>query len=132
MIVDHVRPVLDPLEPVLDCPDDLVEVGGVSPWYMAYVRVMATDSSRSEVVPLRALNQPSKIAEQVEAGATLIVTRNGRPIMGIVPIERLDEPVHQFRTDPMGDLDIPDLDLPPVTDEEIGATLRGMGGGLDD
>ncbi|MFJ4696395.1 type II toxin-antitoxin system Phd/YefM family antitoxin [Streptomyces sp. NPDC088766] len=93
---------------------------------------MAADPSQSEVVPLRALNQPSKIAERVEAGATLIVTRNGRPIMGIVPIERLDEPVHQFRTDPMGDLDIPDLDLPAVTDEEIGATLRGMGGGLDD
>ncbi|WP_037886555.1 type II toxin-antitoxin system Phd/YefM family antitoxin [Streptomyces viridochromogenes] len=92
---------------------------------------MVTDENQPEVVPLRALNQPSKIAEQVEAGATLIVTRNGRPIMGIVPIDRLDEPVHAFRTDPMGELEIPDLDLPAVTDEEIDTTLRGMGGALD-
>ncbi|MEU3620379.1 type II toxin-antitoxin system prevent-host-death family antitoxin [Streptomyces sp. NPDC006872] len=93
---------------------------------------MFADENQPEVVPLRALNQPSKIAEQVEAGATLIVTRNGRPIMGIVPIDRLDEPVHQFRTDPMGELDIPDLDLPVVTDEEINTALRGMGGDLDE
>ncbi|WP_327317964.1 hypothetical protein [Streptomyces sp. NBC_01235] len=32
----------------------------------------------------------------------------------------------------MGDLDVPDLDLPAATDEQISAALRGMGGGLDD
>lgn len=92
-----------------------------------YGRSVAADENQPEVVPLRALNQPCKIAEQVEAGATLIVARNGRPIMGIVPIERLGELVYPFRTDPMGDLDIPDLDLPAVTDEEIDTALRGMG-----
>jgi prevent-host-death family protein len=93
---------------------------------------MGTEPTRSVTVPLRALNQPSKIAEQVEAGQTLIVTRNGRPVMGIIPIEHLDQPVHPFRTDPMGELDWPDLDGPDLTNEEIEQTLRGMGGGLDD
>ncbi|MFJ9720815.1 hypothetical protein ACIRPQ_33590 [Streptomyces sp. NPDC101213] len=69
---------------------------------------MAVDPSQPETEPLRALDQRSS-AEQAEAGAALIVTRNSRPITGV-----------------------PDLDLPEATDEEIGATLHRMGGGLDD
>lgn len=93
---------------------------------------MGTEPTQPVSVPLRALNQPSKIAEQVEAGQTLIVTRNGRPIMGIVPIGHLDQPAYPFRTDAMGELDWPDLDGPDLTNGEIEQTLRGMGGGLND
>jgi antitoxin (DNA-binding transcriptional repressor) of toxin-antitoxin stability system len=84
------------------------------------------------VVPLRELNQPSRIAERVEAGTIVIVTKNGRPIMRIEPYGQQHAPVYPFRTDPMGPIELPDLDLPAVTDEEIKDTLRGMGGGLDD
>lgn len=70
---------------------------------------MAVDPGQPEAEPLRVLDQRSRIAEQAEAGAAPIVTRNSRPVTGV-----------------------PDLDLPAATDEEIGATLRGMGSGLDD
>ncbi|MHC0434053.1 type II toxin-antitoxin system Phd/YefM family antitoxin [Streptomyces sp. O3] len=94
---------------------------------------MGADSRQPEVVPLRALKQPAKIADQVaDRGATIIVTRNGKPIMGIIPIESLDQPVYSFRTDPMGPLDIPDLNLVTLTDGEIANTLREMGGDLGD
>lgn len=51
---------------------------------------------------LRELNQPSRIAEQVEAGRILIVTRNGRPIMRIEPYSQQHPPVYPFRTEPIG------------------------------
>ncbi|WP_231905069.1 MULTISPECIES: ATP-binding protein [Streptomycetaceae] len=41
-------------------------------------------------------------------------------------------PVHPFRTDPMGGLDIPAFDGPALTDEEIEETLRGMACDADD
>ncbi|MFP3991736.1 type II toxin-antitoxin system prevent-host-death family antitoxin [Streptomyces sp. E11-3] len=90
-----------------------------------------TETPGIAVVPLRDLNQPSRIAERVEAGTTLIVTKNGQPIMRIEAIGRQHAPAWPFRTDPMGPVDLPDLDLPTLTDEEISGTLRGMGGGLD-
>lgn len=83
-------------------------------------------------MPLRELNQPSRIAERVEAGTVVIVTKNGRPIMRIEPYGQQHPPVYPFRTDPMGPIELPDLDLPALSDEEIADTLRGMGGHLDD
>lgn len=86
-----------------------------------------TEASGALVVPLRELNQPSRIAERVEAGTVVIVTKNGRPIMRIEPYGQQHAPVYPFRTDPMGPIDIPVIDGPPLSDEEIDATLRGIG-----
>ncbi|MDI3419938.1 type II toxin-antitoxin system Phd/YefM family antitoxin [Streptomyces luteolus] len=85
-------------------------------------------------VPIRELNQDTAgVVARVEAGEVLTITRNGRPIatlspQGIQPAEV----VYPFRTDPMGPIDdLPTFDGPDLTDDEIGDTLRGMGGDVD-
>lgn len=55
------------------------------------------------MVPLRELNQPSRIAERVAHGEVVIVTKNGYPIMRIEPYSSVHAPVYPFRTDPMAD-----------------------------
>ncbi|MGP3985003.1 type II toxin-antitoxin system Phd/YefM family antitoxin [Streptomyces sp. KR80] len=90
-----------------------------------------SDTPGTVTVPLRELNQPSRIAERVEGGMVVIVTKNGQPIMRIEPYGQQHAPVYPFRTDPMGPIELPDLDLPALTDDEIEDTLRRMGG-LDD
>jgi antitoxin (DNA-binding transcriptional repressor) of toxin-antitoxin stability system len=82
-------------------------------------------------VPLRTLNQTSEIVRHIEAGHVIEVTRNGRPFADITPHSASPVASYPFRTDPMGDVDIPVLDLPNLTDEEISDTLRGMGGDVD-
>ncbi|MFL5997047.1 MAG: type II toxin-antitoxin system Phd/YefM family antitoxin [Streptomyces sp.] len=80
-------------------------------------------------VPLRELNQQtSRVLARVAAGETVTITKDGVPIGDIVPRGALTgRPAYPFRTDPMGDLDIPDLGGPVLDDDEIEATLRGMG-----
>ncbi|MBT3155057.1 type II toxin-antitoxin system prevent-host-death family antitoxin [Streptomyces sp. NPDC088106] len=81
-------------------------------------------------VPLRELNQQtSRVLARVAAGETVTITRDGVPIGDIVPrgTPTGGRPAYPFRTDPMGHLDIPDLDGPVLDDDEIEATLRGMG-----
>ncbi|MER6059886.1 type II toxin-antitoxin system prevent-host-death family antitoxin [Streptomyces sp. NPDC001792] len=58
-------------------------------------------------------------------GETVTVTKNGTPVARVVPISDTDIP--PYPTDPMGDLDLPDLGLPDLTDDEIEDTLKGMG-----
>ncbi|WP_405692419.1 type II toxin-antitoxin system Phd/YefM family antitoxin [Streptomyces sp. NBC_01185] len=84
-------------------------------------------------VPLRELNQQtSRVMARVQAGETLTITKDGVPIGDIVPRGLpLGRPVYPFRTEPMGHLDLPDLGGPGLTDDEIDATLRGMGS-IDD
>ncbi|WP_240351025.1 hypothetical protein [Streptomyces olivoreticuli] len=53
------------------------------------------------------------------------VIKNGRPVARFVPIEAHEVP--PYPTDPMGDIDLPRLDLPDLTNDEIEDTLRGMG-----
>ncbi|MFE2277472.1 type II toxin-antitoxin system Phd/YefM family antitoxin [Streptomyces sp. NPDC059454] len=81
-------------------------------------------------VPLRELNQQtSRVLARVAAGETVTITKDGVPIGDIVPRGTpTGRPAYPFRTDPMGDLDIPDLGGPVLDDDEIDATLRGMGG----
>jgi hypothetical protein len=56
------------------------------------------------------------------------ITKDGVPIGDIVPRGALTgRPVYSFRTDPMGELDPPDLGGPVLDDDEIEASLRGMG-----
>jgi prevent-host-death family protein len=85
--------------------------------------------SYSAEVPLRELNQQtSRVLARVAAGETVTITKDGVPIGDIVPRGALmGRPAYPFRTDPMGDLDIPDLGGPVLGDDEIEATLRGMG-----
>ncbi|WP_314174246.1 type II toxin-antitoxin system Phd/YefM family antitoxin [Streptomyces winkii] len=74
----------------------------------------------------REFNQnSSRVLAAAEAGETITVTKNGRPVAVVRPYET--EEVPPFPVGPMGDLDIPDLDLPDLTDDEIEETLRGMG-----
>ncbi|GGT47926.1 type II toxin-antitoxin system Phd/YefM family antitoxin [Streptomyces purpureus] len=85
------------------------------------------DTSRD--VPLRELNQQtSRVMARVEAGETITITKDGVPIGDIVPRGgTLGRPSYPFRTDPMGDLDIPDLGGPALSDADIDDVLRGMG-----
>lgn len=80
-------------------------------------------------VPLRELNQQtSRVIARVVAGETVTITKDGVPIGDIVPRGgAMGRPAYPFRTDPMGDLDIPDLGGPVLDDDEIAETLRGMG-----
>ncbi|MDQ1029706.1 prevent-host-death family protein [Streptomyces umbrinus] len=85
-------------------------------------------------VPLRELNQQtSRVLARVAAGETVTITKDGVPIGDIVPRGALTgRPAYPFRTDPMGDLDLPDLGGPVLDDDEIEAALRGMGTAADD
>ncbi|WP_247597754.1 type II toxin-antitoxin system prevent-host-death family antitoxin [Streptomyces sp. RKND-216] len=60
-----------------------------------------------------------------EAGDTITVTKNGRPVATVRPYVTGNVPHHPVG--PMGDIELPDLDLPDLTDDEIDDTLRGMG-----
>ncbi|UQI46061.1 type II toxin-antitoxin system prevent-host-death family antitoxin [Streptomyces sp. HU2014] len=74
----------------------------------------------------REFNQnSSQILAAAERGDTVTVTKNGRPVARLVPIDAREVP--PYPTDPMGDIDLPQLDLPDLTDDEIEDTLRGMG-----
>lgn len=80
-------------------------------------------------VPLRELNQQtSRVLARVAAGETVTITKDGVPIGDIVPRGTLEgRPAYPFRTDPMGELDLPDLGGPVLDDDEIEAALREMG-----
>lgn len=74
----------------------------------------------------REFNQhASRILAAAEAGETVTVLKNGRPVAVVRPYEAGDVPAHPV--DPMGDIEIPDLEVPNLTDEDIEETLRGMG-----
>ncbi|WP_055613183.1 hypothetical protein [Streptomyces phaeochromogenes] len=63
----------------------------------------------------------------------MTITKNGVPIVDVVPRGALTgRPAYLFRTDPMGDLGLPDLGGPVLDDDEIQAALRGMGTAADD
>ncbi len=81
-------------------------------------------------VPLRELNQQtSRVLARVAAGETVTITKDGVPIGDIVVRGTpMGPPGYPFRTGPMGEVDIPDLSGPVLDDDEIEATLRGMGG----
>jgi prevent-host-death family protein len=77
-------------------------------------------------ITAREFNQnSSRILAAAEAGETITVTKNGRPVATVHPYEPEETP--PYPVGPMGDIEIPDLDLPDLSDDEIDATLRGMG-----
>ncbi|MGW1745550.1 type II toxin-antitoxin system Phd/YefM family antitoxin [Streptomyces sp. NPDC002092] len=74
----------------------------------------------------REFNQKSsQILAAAARGETITVTKNGVAVARVVPIKADDIPA--YPTDPMGEIDLPDLGLPDLTDDEIVDTLRGMG-----
>lgn len=75
----------------------------------------------------RELNQQSSaLLDRVERGEEVTVTRNGRAVARLVPIDHHDVPPHP--TTPIGDMDLPEIDLgEPMSNEDMDEILRGMG-----
>jgi prevent-host-death family protein len=78
---------------------------------------------------MRELNQhTAQVLARVEAGELVTVTKNGAPIAVIQPIDAQDEPVYNFRTDPMGDDDrAPTFNGDPLFAERVDDWLTGFG-----
>lgn len=73
----------------------------------------------------REFNQKSsQILAAAAQGETITVTKNGEAVARVVPIR---DDVPPYPTDPMGEIDLPDLGLPDLTDDEVEEVLRGMG-----
>jgi prevent-host-death family protein len=74
----------------------------------------------------REFNQKSsQILAAAARGETVTVTKNGTPVARVVPITEMDIP--PYPTSSMGDIELPDLGLPDLTDDEIEGVLKGMG-----
>jgi len=77
----------------------------------------------------RELNQQTaRVLARVEAGETVTVTRNGRPVAVIRPYGLAEPVVYSFRTDPMG----PDANAPTFRgasdfSERVDDLLAGFG-----
>ena len=78
----------------------------------------------------RQLNQQTaQVLARVEAGETVIVTKNGRPIAVLRPYGVSDPASYPFRTDPMGlDDDVPTFSGSPGFSEQADELLAGFGG----
>jgi prevent-host-death family protein len=77
-------------------------------------------------IPAREFDQKSsRILAAAARGESVTVTRNGIPVARVVPVN--DTGVPPYPTDAMGDLDLPDLGLPDLTDDEIEDVLTGRG-----
>ncbi|MFJ6571266.1 type II toxin-antitoxin system Phd/YefM family antitoxin [Streptomyces sp. NPDC091292] len=73
----------------------------------------------------REFNQKSsQILAAAARGETITVTKNGVAVARVVPI---NDDVPPYPTDPMGEIDLPDLGLPNLTNDEIEDVLGGMG-----
>lgn len=73
----------------------------------------------------REFNQKaSQILAAAAAGETVTVTKNGVAVARVVPI---GADVPPYPTDPMGEIELPDLGLPDLDDDEIENVLKGMG-----
>ena len=61
----------------------------------------------------------------MERGQEITVTRNGHPVARIVPI---DHGVPPYPTTPIGDIELPEIDLgEPMSNEDTDELLRGTG-----
>ncbi|GAA1363839.1 type II toxin-antitoxin system Phd/YefM family antitoxin [Streptomyces beijiangensis] len=75
----------------------------------------------------RELNQQSStLLDRVEQGEEITVTRNGRPVARIVPMDHTEVP--PYPTTAIGDIELPEFDLgEPMTNEDMDEILQGMG-----
>jgi prevent-host-death family protein len=78
----------------------------------------------------RELNQhTAQVLARAEAGETVTVTRNGRPVALIRGYGQEDTEAYPFRTDPMGvDDTVPTFKGPPDFSEQADDLLAGFGG----
>lgn len=78
---------------------------------------------------VRELNQQTaQVIAHVEAGETVTVTKNSRPIAIMRPYDLQDPPVYSFRTDPMGlDENVPTFSGSPEFSEQVDDHLAGFG-----
>ena len=78
----------------------------------------------------RELNQhTAQVLARAEAGETVTVTRNGRPVALIRGYGEDDPGAYPFRTDPMGvDESVPTFSGPPDFAERADDLLTGFGG----
>jgi prevent-host-death family protein len=78
----------------------------------------------------RELNQQTaQVLARVEAGETITVTKNGRPVAVLRPYGAEDPTVYAFRTDPMGlDDSVPTFSGPADFSERVDDMLTGFGG----
>ncbi len=68
----------------------------------------------------------SQILAAAERGETVTVTKNGRPVARVVPIDHKSIPA--YPPGPIGHIELPQLALgPDMTDEELDGLLEGMG-----
>ncbi|WP_329622467.1 type II toxin-antitoxin system prevent-host-death family antitoxin [Streptomyces sp. NBC_01255] len=73
----------------------------------------------------REFNQKSsQILAAAAGGETVTVTKNGIAVARVVPI---GAEVPPYPTDPMGEIDLPDLGLVDLDNDEIEDVLKGMG-----
>jgi prevent-host-death family protein len=77
----------------------------------------------------RELNQrTAQVLARVEAGETITVTKNGRPIAVLRPYGTQDPAAYAFRTDPMGvDDAVPTFSGGPDFSERVSDLLAGFG-----
>jgi prevent-host-death family protein len=80
-------------------------------------------------VTARELNQQTaQVLARVEAGETVTVTKNGRPVAVLRPYGPEDPAAYPFRTDPMGlDEAAPTFRGDPSFSEQVDALLTGFG-----
>ncbi|MGI5217132.1 type II toxin-antitoxin system Phd/YefM family antitoxin [Nocardia sp. CA-290969] len=77
-------------------------------------------------VTAREFNQrSSQILAAAARGETVTITKNGVAVARILPIS--DDDIPDYPTGSIGEIDLPDLGLPDLSDEEIEETLAGMG-----
>ena len=78
---------------------------------------------------VRELNQQTaQVLARVEAGETVIVTKNGHPVAAMRPYGQEDPAAYPFRTDPMGADDTsPAFQGPPDFAERVDDLLAGFG-----
>ena len=78
----------------------------------------------------RELNQQTaRVLARVEAGETITVTKNGRPVAVLRPYGAGDPAAYPFRTDPMGiDEAAPAFSGDPGFSEQVDDLLTGFGG----
>ncbi len=77
----------------------------------------------------RELNQQTaQVIARVEAGETVTVTKNGRPVAVVRPYGQQDPLIYAFRTDPMGpDENVPTFSDSPDFSERVDDHLVGFG-----
>ena len=78
----------------------------------------------------RELNEhTAQVLARAEAGETVTVTRNGRPVAVIHGYREDESGAYPFRTDPMGiDESVPTFSGPPDFAERTDDLLTGFGG----